>query len=44
MAPYTLRSTAHRLHKTLSYLERHLVATEVMPFCTAVLLSYFQDK
>ena len=43
-APYPLSSTAHHLHKMLSYLELHLVATEVMPFCTAVLLSYFQHK
>ena len=41
MVSYTLRSTAHHLHKTLLYLE---LATEVMPFCTAVLLSYFQHK
>ena len=44
MALYPLSSTAHHLHKTLSYLELHLVATETIPFCSGVLLSYFQQN
>lgn len=44
MASYSLSSTAHHLHKTLLYLDLHLVATETIPFCSAVLLSYFQQN
>ena len=44
MVSYPLSSTTHHLHKTLSYLELHLVATETIPFCSGVLLSYFQQN